>query len=126
MAEMIRLYLQEIPQLVQVMKIAIVEQDWVVLKSATHSIIPTFATMGIKPEFEAAAKVIQTLAAGLTSGEISEEASVAIFTRIHTLFLTTETVCASAAQELEEKLLILEALQIRSPMRALEPSFAIK
>ena len=116
MAEMIQLYLQEIPQLVQVMKIAIVEQEWTMLKSATHSIIPTFATMGIKPEFEAAAKVIQSLAAGLISGEIGEDAGAATFTRIHALFLTIENVCDSAAQELEEKLLVLaQALPLVHP-----------
>ena len=107
MAEMIRLYLQEIPQLVQTMKRAIEGSDWNALKMATHSIIPTFATMGIKPDAEEAAKVVQSLAAILISNDADDEASQETIIRINTLFLTIETVCAQAAQELTEKLKLL-------------------
>ena len=107
MAEMIRLYLQEIPQLVQTMKRAIEGSDWNALKMATHSIIPTFATMGIKPDAEEAAKVIQSLAAILISNDADDEASQETIIQINTLFLTIETVCAQAAQELTDKLQLL-------------------
>lgn len=58
MAEMIGLYLQEIPQLVQTRKKTIAEKDRISLKRATQSIIPTFATMGMNSEFENIAKCI--------------------------------------------------------------------
>jgi PAS domain S-box-containing protein len=104
MAEMIGLYLQEIPQLVQTMKQAIAEHEWLALKQATHSIIPTFATIGMSTEFEDIAKAIQALAAILSGGN---EASDATLTKVQTLFSEIEIVCALAAQELEAKLLSL-------------------
>lgn len=104
MAEMIGLYLQEIPQLVQTMKMAIAEREWLALKQATHSIIPTFATIGMSTEFEDIAKAIQALAVLLSGGT---EASEATLTKVQTLFLEIEIVCGLAAQELEAKLLAL-------------------
>ncbi|AMR26196.1 hypothetical protein A0257_03215 [Hymenobacter psoromatis] len=102
MAEMIGLYLQEIPQLVQTMKKAIAEKDWLALKRATHSLIPTFATMGIDPAFEDITKAIQVLAVSLIS--VGEGTSRETMTGLLSLFSKIETVCALAAQELEEKL----------------------
>jgi len=104
MAEMIGLYLQEIPQLVQTMKQAIADHEWPALKQATHSIIPTFATIGMSTEFEDIAKAIQALAAILSGGT---EASETTITKVQTLFSEIEIVCALAAQELEAKLLSL-------------------
>ena len=102
MAEMIGLYLQEIPQLVQTMKKAIAEKDWTALKRATHSIIPTFATMGMDPEFEDIAKTIQGMAVNLIS--VGDGASKETMTGLLSLFSKIETGCAQAAQELDEKL----------------------
>ncbi|MBF9239301.1 response regulator [Hymenobacter sp. BT683] len=107
MAEMIRLYLQEIPQLVQTMKKAIGEKNWIALKMATHSIIPTFATMGIDPQYEDIAKAIQALAVMLILKDTGDWESDESRARIHTLFGKIETVCALAARELEEKLALL-------------------
>ncbi|MGY3089184.1 PAS domain S-box-containing protein [Hymenobacter sp. UYAg731] len=104
MAEMIYLYLQEIPPLVQTMKKAIAENEWSALKSATHSIIPTFATMGINPEFEDNAKDLQALAGILLADEIGAEATADNLAKIHSLFAKIEAVCELAAGELEEKL----------------------
>ena len=104
MAEMIYLYLQEIPQLVQTMKKAIAENEWATLKSATHSIIPTFATVGISPEFEDNAKDLQALAGILIANEAGDEGNAAAMTKVRALFLKIETVCELAARELEEKL----------------------
>ena len=104
MAEMIRLYLQEIPGLVQTMKQAIADQQWATLKLATHSIIPTFATMGMSPEFEEVAKAIQAQAVILVSNESGLGASEETLAILHTLFAKIETVCDLAARELEEKL----------------------
>jgi PAS domain S-box-containing protein len=102
MAEMIGLYLQEIPQLVQTMKKAIAEKDWIALKRATHSIIPTFATMGMHPQFEDIAKAIQGKAVSLIS--IGDGASQEAMTGLIALFSKIETACTLAAQELEQKL----------------------
>ncbi|MCR5886581.1 PAS domain S-box protein [Hymenobacter sp. J193] len=105
MAEMIGLYLQEIPQLVQTMKQAIAEKDWMALKRATHSIIPTFATMGMDPEFENITKSIQAMAVNLIS--VGDGASQEVMTGLLSLFSKIETACAQAAKELEGKLLLL-------------------
>lgn len=102
MAEMIGLYLQEIPQLVQTMKKAIAEKDWIALKRATHSLIPTFATMGMDPAFEDITKAIQVLAVSLIS--VGDGASRETKTNLLALFSKIETACALAAQELEDKL----------------------
>jgi PAS domain S-box-containing protein len=107
MAEMIGLYLQEIPQLVQTMKQAIAEKDWLVLKRATHSIIPTFATMGMNPEFEDITKSIQAMATNLVS--LGDGASAEALSTLHGLFSKIEAVCALAARELEAKLVLLSS-----------------
>ncbi|MCC2546615.1 PAS domain S-box protein [Hymenobacter sp. BT175] len=107
MAEMIQLYLQEIPQLVQTMKRAIAEKKWKALKQATHSIIPTFATMGMNPEYEDMAKAIQGLAVNLIPTDAGGGASPENMTTLLTLFSGIEAACAVAARELEEKLLTL-------------------
>jgi PAS domain S-box-containing protein len=108
MIEMIQLYLQEIPQLVQTMKKAIADKDWETLKIATHSIIPTFSTMGIAPEFEDIAKAIQAIAANLVSTASGKEVGNETMVILDTLHLKIETVCAQAAEELEEELLSLK------------------
>ncbi|WP_201980588.1 PAS domain S-box protein [Hymenobacter rubidus] len=112
MAEMIGLYLQEIPQLVQTMKKAIAEKDWIALKRATHSIIPTFATMGMSPNLEDVAKSIQGMAVKLIS--VGDGAKPETMATLLSLFLEIEAACALAAQELEQKLLVLP----QAPARA--------
>ena len=107
MAEMIRLYPQEIPQLVQTMKQTIAAKDWMALQRTTHSIVPTFATVGMNPEFEGMAKAIQGLAFSLISA--GDEVSAETMNRLLTLFSKIETACGLAARELEEKLRELEA-----------------
>jgi PAS domain S-box-containing protein len=101
MAEMIGLYLQEIPQLVQAMKKAIADKDWRTLQLAAHSLIPTFATVGMPPEYEGITKAIQGVAENqLTSGTA---ASQEIMIGLLSSFSTIEAVCVRAARELEEK-----------------------
>jgi PAS domain S-box-containing protein len=101
MAEMIGLYLQEIPLLVQVMKKAIAEKDWLALKHAAHSLIPTFATVGMPPEFENLTKAIQATAEQrLASGTAASQATMI---ELLSSFSKIETVCALAARELEAK-----------------------
>ncbi|GAB2547178.1 PAS domain S-box protein [Rufibacter soli] len=104
LVEMIQLYLQEIPQLVVKMKKAIDQKDWLALKNATHSIIPTFSTMGINPEFEDIAKAIQAFAANIIATETQEDVSEETMSMVHALYSKIEVVCALAARELEEEL----------------------
>jgi PAS domain S-box-containing protein len=101
MAEMIGLYLQEIPQLVQTMKQAIAEKDWQPLQLAAHSLIPTFATVGMPPEYENITKSIQGVAETLLASGTA--ASQKTMIGLLSSFSTIETVCALAARELEEK-----------------------
>ncbi|KAA6431846.1 PAS domain S-box protein [Rufibacter glacialis] len=107
LVEMIQLYLQEIPQLVQAMKQAIQERQWNALRLATHSIIPTFSTMGIHQEFEDLAKAIQVLAVNQSLNAADQEATPETMALLHTMFGKIEAVCAQAAAELEEELLVL-------------------
>ena len=116
MAEMIHLYLQEIPPLVQTMKTAIAENKWNVLKSATHSIVPTFATMGINPQSEENAKALQALADILITNKTGAGATPANLTEVHQLFLEIEAVCELAATELRAKLQQLSL--VIQPVRA--------
>ncbi|MBK0402720.1 PAS domain S-box protein [Adhaeribacter sp. BT258] len=110
MMEMIGLYLEEIPQLVQTMKQAIADKDWESLKLSTHSLIPTFSTMGINPEFEDMAKAIQALAGNLIAENAGQEVSDETMMMLTTLYQKIETVCFQAAKELEEEMLKLAEL----------------
>src|SRR5690606_15830091 len=101
---------EEIPQLVQTMKQAIEEKDWESLKLATHSLIPTFATMGINPEFEDMAKAIQALAGNLITENAGQEVSEETMLMLTSLYQKIETVCFQAAKELEDEMLKLAEL----------------
>ncbi len=110
MMEMIGLYLEEIPQLVQTMKHSIIGKDWETLKISTHSLIPTFATMGINPEFEDMAKAIQALAGNLIAEDAGQEVSDETMLMLTSLYQKIETVCFQAEKELEEEMLKLAEL----------------
>jgi Na+/glutamate symporter len=97
------------------MKAAIAEKDWIGLKRATHSIIPTFATMGMNPEFEDIAKTIQGMAVNLIS--VGDGASQEAMAALLALFLKIETACALAAGELERKLESLLATHRKASAR---------
>ncbi|MFM9986697.1 MAG: ATP-binding protein [Flavobacteriales bacterium] len=62
MMEMIRLYLEQTPQLVSAMKTGLENKDWATLDSAVHKMIPSFLIMGIHPTIEILAKNIQNYA----------------------------------------------------------------
>ena len=115
MTQLIELYLQEIPQLVQTMKQAIEDRDWVNLKLATHSIIPTFSTMGISPEFEDIAKAIQAVAVGLIERAPRQIVSDETMVPLRAMHGKIEAVCARAAGELREKLRALAAAAPDAP-----------
>jgi PAS domain S-box-containing protein len=90
MMEMITLYLEQTPSLVNIMKKSLQDKDWVSLQAASHKIIPSFAIMGISPDFENMAKKIKDFAS--TQQEADE---------IPNMVLQIENVCKHACKELE-------------------------
>jgi len=92
-AEMILLYLEQTPPLINAMKQSFIDKDWQSLDATVHKMLPSFSIMGIDAEFEAVAKKIQAYA---NSEEKKEE--------IKDLVLQIENVCTQACKELEEEL----------------------
>jgi PAS domain S-box-containing protein len=62
MAEMITIYLQQTPPLINAMKQSFKNKDWDKLHSAVHKMIPSFSIMGIHIDFENMAKKVQEFA----------------------------------------------------------------
>jgi PAS domain S-box-containing protein len=56
MMEMIAIYLEQTPVLINNMKQSLHDKDWDSLHAAAHKMVPSFAIMGISPEFEIVAK----------------------------------------------------------------------
>lgn len=92
MMEMISLYLEQTPPLIESMKQSLVNQDWNLLHSSVHKMIPSFSIVGIDKSFEEMAKKIQAYA---TSSEQTDA--------IHDMVLTLDEVCTQACKELKEE-----------------------
>jgi len=92
MMEMIELYLEQTPGLVETIKKSLQEKDWESLHTAAHKMIPSFSIMGISPEFEAMTKKLQDY-----TGSKKQ------LTEIQGLVLQVENICAQACTELEEE-----------------------
>ena len=108
MAEMIEIYLEETPSLINAMKQAIDNKDWESLRIAAHSIRPSFSMMGINTEFESSAKKIQEYATRLRDEHSGGQAEKELTDELNELFLKIETVCAQASEELQKELLALK------------------
>ncbi len=93
MIEMISLYLEQTPPLIQAMKKSLQDKNWDMLYDATHKIIPSFSIMGISPDFELIAKQIQQFARTQQHAD-----------GIPDLVLQLENVCSQACKELQEEL----------------------
>ena len=92
MMEMISLYLEQTPPLVNAMTKSMKEKDWNTLYSAVHKIIPSFAIMGMSHDFENIAKQVQEYAGTQKQTDgISE------------LVQQLESVCLQACDELKEE-----------------------
>jgi len=100
MMEMISLYLEQTPPLVDAMKQGMKNKDWDALYSAIHKMIPSFSIMGINHDFEIMAKKVQEFASSQqqTNG-ISE------------LVLQLENVCMQACRELEAEYQVLQKIK---------------
>jgi PAS domain S-box-containing protein len=97
MLEMIDLYLEQTPSLIETIKQSFQDQDWDLLQSAVHKMIPSFSIMGMKKEFEDLAKKIQEYAN--TQQETHKIAS---------LVEKLETICAQACTELKEEINVIK------------------
>ncbi len=92
MMQMISLYLEQTPRLINEMKNSYRDKNWTSLYAAVHKMIPSFAIVGINADFEIMAKKVQDFASTqLLSDGVSE------------MVIQIETVCLQACQELEEE-----------------------
>ncbi len=62
MMEMISIYMEQTPPLINLMTKSFAEKDWGNLDAAVHKMIPSFAIMGMHKDYEAMAKKIQRYA----------------------------------------------------------------
>ncbi len=92
MLEMISIYLEQTPPLINAMKQSFQKQDWDSLHAAVHKMIPSFSIMGISSDFEGMAKKIQEYAR--SQQQIEDIAD---------LVLQIEAVCTQACLELKEE-----------------------
>ena len=90
MMEMISLYLEQTPPLISVLNQSLKDNDWNLLYSAVHKMIPSFSIMGISKDFENMAKKVQeyTSTQHQTNG-------------MQELVLKLGNVCTQACEELE-------------------------
>jgi PAS domain S-box-containing protein len=96
-AEMIRVYLEETPQLIGTMKKSLQSGNWEGLRAAAHSILPSFSTMGINEEYTIKTKKIQDYALKRERPEV-----------IKPLLDEIESVCEKAYKELQQEIVSLE------------------
>jgi CheY-like chemotaxis protein len=90
MMEMISVYLEQTPPLIEAMRQSLTEKDWARLYSAVHKMIPSFSIMGIGSNFEIMAKRVQEHA---RTQQMSDG--------IPELVLQLENVCLQACIELK-------------------------
>lgn len=91
-----KVYLDEIPKLLHTMKQSMDNLDWNALRIASHSLVPSFALMGISKEFETMARLIEKHA---TKKENLEE--------IKELFQKIDLLCTEVYDELKNELIEL-------------------
>jgi PAS domain S-box-containing protein len=100
MAEMITIYLQQTPPLINAMKQSFKNKDWEKLHSAVHKMIPSFSIMGIHIDFENMAKKVQEFA--VTQQEEHD---------INDMVMQLETVLHQSCNELKEELNRIKNIQ---------------
>ena len=104
--EMIKVYLEETPRLLNDIKQGIDTKNWETAIVAAHSIMPSFSTMGIDKEFENEIKKIQEYAIKLRDKNLSLISEKETITLLNKLYLKIEMVCKQAYKELQEELTI--------------------
>jgi PAS domain S-box-containing protein len=106
-AEMIRVYLDETPELIEKMKTALVREDWEMLASAAHSIMPSFATIGMGDVYSEMSKKIQDFARAQAGGKKGENKKQVEISRVKGYISEIEQVCTMACEELQKELAVL-------------------
>ncbi len=91
MMEMIEIYLEQTPPLINKMKQSLHDNDWDSLRSAAHKMIPSFSIMGIHKDFENTARIIQEYTG--TQQHLDE---------VPELVMKLDKVCSQSCEELEE------------------------
>jgi hypothetical protein len=95
--EMVKVYLEETPKFMHKMKEGIENMDWDMVARASHSLTPSFSTIGVDKQFSDMIKQINEYAEKKERPETIRE-----------LFLKIENVCTHARKELEQELILLE------------------
>lgn len=90
--QMISLYLEQTPPLINAMLTGLMKKDWETLYSAVHKLIPSLSIMGISADFENMAKKIQEYAS-------NQQIADGIPEMVHQL----EKVCKQSCVELTEQ-----------------------
>ena len=92
MMEMILLYLEQTPPLINTMKKSLYDKDWNLLYSAVHKMIPSFSIMGISVDFENMARKVQDFASTQQQAD-----------GINDMVNKLENICNQACSELKEE-----------------------
>ncbi len=100
MLEMITLYLNQTPLLVDAMNKCWANEDWESLYAAVHKLLPSFTIMGINSDFEKTAKKVQEFACLKQQSDI-----------IPTLLLQLTNVLTQSCIELKEEYNTIKNLQ---------------
>jgi len=93
MSEMISAYLEQTPPLIKAMKLSCQNQDWGLLYTTVHKLLPSFSIMGFHTDFVTMAKNIQDF-----SGAVQE------IDRINEMVETLEAVLTQSLVELNQEL----------------------
>ncbi len=99
MIDMILAYLAQTPPLIQAMRQSFHEEDWQLLHSAVHKMIPSFLIIGMHTDFETMAKKVVEYA------RMSQKED-----NISDFVFQLENVCLRACAELEEELTTLRKI----------------
>lgn len=92
--EIITLYLEQTPPLLDTMKKSLEAEDWEMLQAAAHKIIPSFSIMGISLDFENMAKKVQEFA-------INQQQKIEIVSLVNKLESALNEACLELKEELE-------------------------
>ena len=100
MMEMISIYLEQTPPLINAIKKSFYDNDWDSLYASAHKIIPSFSIMGIHEDYENMAKKVQEFASNQQKNEEIEQ-----------LVIQLENICAQACNELAEEYNLIKNMQ---------------
>jgi HPt (histidine-containing phosphotransfer) domain-containing protein len=92
MKEMISIFLQQTPPVLEAMRQSVLDKDWLLLAASAHKIIPSFAIMGMSPNLEKMARQIQEHA---NTNKFTNETAQTVIELV--------TICYQACTELEKE-----------------------